>query len=146
MTFNDRFISGAIAGTIAAIAKTIPNFIFNLLGVTNHTYPSLIAAILLKTPHPHSFWPFFLGLVIDAIIGGVVGIVIAYILKTVGNKYLWLKGIIFGNLVWLIGPTILLPLFYSGITISFQYVSLFDHWILGLAMVYLIVKFYPNGK
>jgi hypothetical protein len=143
---NDRLTSGAIAGTIAAIAKTGPNYIFNILGVTRHTYPTLIVMILLKNPKAHSFWPFLLGIIIDSIIGGTLGIIIIYILKISGRRYSWFKGIIFGSLTWLIGPTILLPLFYPELSLNFHYVSLFDHWLFGLATVFFVKKLYPDTE
>lgn len=143
MVIKDRLIAGAISGMIGALAKTLLNYLFFLLGVTRHTYPSLIAMILLKSHGPFHIGALLIGFIIDSVIGGTVGILIIYLLEGVGRRYLWMKGVIFGNLVWLVGPILILPNLHKGLLISFQYISLLDHWVLGVIMVLLIRRFYP---
>jgi hypothetical protein len=129
---------------IAAIIKTRFNYSFYLLGIINHNYPGLILQVLLKAPNKtHSFGHFMLGMFIDSVIGGTLGIVIIYGLILFGRRYLWYKGIFLGSLFWLFGPVITLPHLQPQLSFSFYYISLLYHWILGFVIITLIQRLYP---
>jgi hypothetical protein len=144
MIVSDHLTCGSISDMIAPTTKTLINYGFFLWGITGTNYPGLILEILLKAPQKtHLTCPFLLAMVIDSIIGAFIGIMIIYILKIVGRRYLWYKAIIFGSFIWLIGPVITLPRLYTELSFNFFYISLLDHWILGFVIVTLIDRLYP---
>ncbi len=144
---KDRLASGSITGMIAAVIKTLFNYGFYLLGITNNNYPALILEVLLKAPSKtDSFGPFLFAMFIDSVIGGTLAILIIYGLKIISRWYFWYKGLFLGSLFWLLGPVITLPHLQPELSFSFYYISLLDHWILGVVIITLIERLYPSNQ
>ncbi|KJS87823.1 MAG: hypothetical protein JM58_02970 [Peptococcaceae bacterium BICA1-8] len=146
---RDRILAGTIAGMIATIFKTIPNIILWKMGIVQHSYLHLAAAALISPQDVNTPLGLIIGVAVDIITGGTLGLLIIYLFKITGRDYWWYKGLIIGNAIWLWG---------LGVTINFgaskmvpldpvfRLTSLAEHQIFGLVVAYLIIKWYPESK
>ncbi|MFA5820401.1 MAG: hypothetical protein WC854_14140 [Bacteroidales bacterium] len=145
---KDRILAGTIAGMIAALAKDVPNLILWKLGIVKYSYFTIAASSLLRPQDTTSILGWVLGIIVDIITGGTLGIVIIFLFKLTGRDYWWYKGLIAGNLIWLLGLGILINIGFARIIPIdpiFRITSLFEHQVFGLTAAYLIFTWYPTG-
>lgn len=106
--------------------------------------------ILFDSLHPedvNTVWGMILGVTVDIITGGTLGLLIIYLFKFTGRDYWWYKGLIIGNAIWLWGLGVTINFGASRIVPLdpiFRLTSLVEHQIFGLVGAYLIVKWYPE--
>ncbi len=143
---KDRILAGTIAGMIATFIKTTPNIILWKMGIVDHLYFHIASSALIRPEDVDTIWGLMIGIIVDIITGGTLGLLIIYLFKLTGRDYWWYKGLIVGNLIWLWG---------MGVTINFgaarivpldpiyRLTSLVEHQIFGLSAAYLIIKWYP---
>jgi hypothetical protein len=97
---NDRFIKGVIAGTIAGLAKNIPDiFLHNVLKTSEKSFWDY-ASIIVSGRHPlglfEQTYSFFFEIIFSIFLGLIYILLIPY-LKT---NYNFLRGAIYGGIVW----------------------------------------------
>lgn len=100
---KDRILAGTMAGMTASFLKTIPNIILWRMGVVEHMYLFIASSALISPEDVTKVWGLILGVVVDIITGGTLGLLMIYLLTFTGRDYWWYKGLIVGNIVWLFG-------------------------------------------
>lgn len=144
---RDRILAGTIAGMLATLVKDIPNYILWKMGIVDYLYFHLAASALIRPEDVDTLWGLVLGLVVDIITGGTIGLLIIFLFKATGRDYWWYKGLIAGNLIWLWGLGITINLGFARIVPIdpvFRLTSLIEHQIFGLLAAYLITRWYPE--
>ncbi|MEW6770313.1 MAG: hypothetical protein AB1330_02865 [Bacillota bacterium] len=102
---RDTVYSGTIAGTLGAPVKLAVNLLFYVASVAKTTTLHLSAAALLpkgvalNTPAAS----LTIGVAVCWLVSALSGIIGVYILRLTGRDFLWLKGIIYGGLIWVVG-------------------------------------------
>lgn len=143
---KDRILAGTIAGMAATLVKDAPNLILFKLNIVKYTYFQLAASSLLLPQDVNCTSGLIVGIAVDLITGGSIGIITIMVFKFFGRDYWWYKGLMVGNLVWLWGLGELIN-FGAARIIPFQplfrIISLLEHQAFGLAAAYLIIKLYP---
>ncbi len=144
---KDRILAGTIAGMIAAMVKNIPNIVLYKLGVVHVLYLYIASAALIRTQDINTSLGLILGVIVDIITGGTLGLLIIILFKITGRDYWWYKGLIVGNVIWLFGLGIAINFGASRIVPldpMFRLTSLIEHQIFGLVGAYLIFRWYPE--
>lgn len=104
MNVQDTVASGTVAGTLGGLVKLAINLVLYVIGVAKTTTLHASAAALLPPGAPLGLpSSLMVGLVVDWLIGVGLGILGAYILRLTGRDFLWLKGIVYGGLIWVLG-------------------------------------------
>lgn len=138
---KDRIFIGSMAGTIGTLFKDIPNFIFYKLGIVQCTYANLAASAHLDPGQIHTPIGYIIGITGDMVTGGVLGILLILFLDWSGPDFWWFKGLIIGNGLWLFALGVILNLgtvHFVPADPVFRLMSILDHWLYGLATVYII--------
>lgn len=146
---KDRILAGTMAGMIATLFKTIPNVILWKMGIVQHLYLHVASAALIRPEDVNTVWGLILGVTVDIITGGTLGLLIMYLFKFTGRDYWWYKGLIIGNVIWLWGLGITINFGASRIVPLdpvFRMTSLLEHQIFGLVGAYLIIRWYPETE
>lgn len=144
---KDRILAGTMAGMIAAIIKSVPNIILWKLGIVKHLYFHLASSALVRPEDVDTVLGLILGVVVDVITGGTLGVLIIFLFKATGRDYWWYKGLVMGNAIWLWGLGIGINQGFARIVpfdAVFRLTSLVEHQIFGLIAAYLIIKWYPK--
>ncbi|PKM80807.1 MAG: hypothetical protein CVU89_11705 [Firmicutes bacterium HGW-Firmicutes-14] len=144
---RDSILAGATAGMAATLIKNIPNLILWKTGIVEYIYFHLAASALISPNEVGSPIGLLVGVVVDIITGGTLGILIIYFLKITGKDYWWFKGLIVGNLIWLWGLGVAINFGVARIVPLdpvFRLTSLIEHQIFGLAGSFLIIQWYPG--
>lgn len=146
---KDRILAGTIAGMIATLIKDIPNLILWKLGVVEYTYFHLGSAALVSPQNAGTSIGLVIGIVVDIITGGTLGLLVIYLFNFTGRDYWWYKGLVIGNVIWLFGLGLAINFGVSRIVPNepiFRLISLVEHQIFGLVGAYLIIRWYPETK
>lgn len=101
---QDTVYAGAVAGTLGGLAKLAVNLILYLLGAAKTTTLHMAAAALLPKGTalniPSSLT---VGLAVDWLVAVLLGIIGVCVIRVTGRDFLWLKGAVYGGLIWVIG-------------------------------------------
>ncbi|RPF42829.1 hypothetical protein EDD75_1941 [Thermodesulfitimonas autotrophica] len=101
---RDTVYTGVVAGTAGGLSKLAVNLLLYWAGAAKTTSLHFAAAALLPPNVPLNTLPALLvGFAVDwltAVLGGLAGV---YFLRATGWDFLYLKGIVFGGLLWLVG-------------------------------------------
>jgi hypothetical protein len=146
---KDRILAATIAGMIATMVKTVPNYFLWKFGVVKYFYLHIAASAMVLNRDIDSFTGLAVGFIVDIIMGGTLGIIIIMLLKYFGTDYWWYKGMVAGNIIWLWGLGVLINLGsarLAPVDPLFRLTSLIEHQIFGLVATYLIVRWYPKEK
>jgi hypothetical protein len=146
---QDEVIRWISAGIISSIVKDVLGVITLWTKIVSYHIVFIAADIFMDSPDIRSFKGCLLGLVVDLIIGGSLGMVVGVFLKRTSYDYYLLKGFFLGLLVWLvfIGFIMHTLLFvFSMILIQFNDLiqSMIAHVVYGTLTAYLIIRLDPN--
>lgn len=114
----DRFLRGLVIGFIAVIVKDALNwFSYLVLHFSKSTYAHFMF-VMISGRKPGSIFDVAFGQVFELAFGSVVAVAFIYFAYRTKNKStLWLKGIVFGNAVYLavfsLGTFFKMPLLYD---------------------------------
>ncbi|KJS85152.1 MAG: hypothetical protein JM58_09250 [Peptococcaceae bacterium BICA1-8] len=97
---KDRFTLGLVSGLIATISMSLLNYIFILITPAKNLFSDFVG-IMLFGSKPNSLDQIIIALVAHVFLGGILGIVFAYLLLLITEKNLIIKGITFGTLAFL---------------------------------------------
>lgn len=100
MIIKDKVIHGVMVGLLADTVKLFVNYILYLFKLTPVVFWQITATRFLDKEDIYKPIAYFIGAVADITVSASLGILFVYIIYTVGGKYLFLKGIGFGLLVW----------------------------------------------
>jgi len=134
---KDKIMLGALIGIISVTFKLISNYAMYMLGWTNIVFWQIVAARFLDKNDLSKPAALFIGAVADLTVSAVLGVLFVYFIYFFGRKYLLIKGIGYGLLIWatllgtLLGQSVegKLPQTPSGII-----VTIIAHFIFGLSM------------
>lgn len=98
---NDRSVAGALAGAIGAIAQQVFSLLVKHAGVSNKDFGNFSGIMVMSKIFPGilSHIVQFLG---HLAVGMLFGIIFAQIFKYTSSTYWWLKGMIYGFLLWIL--------------------------------------------
>lgn len=141
---QDPIIFGGIAGIIGTIAKEILDFIFVAIGFSKYSYWNIAASLFILPKDVNRSGGWILGALTDIIASAVFGVILLYVIKFTGRKYLYIKGIGFGWFIWVLFFGVVINLHVVRITptdIGTSLSSFFEHLIFGLTTAWGIHKF-----
>ena len=96
---KDRFTNGLIAGAVAGVIANLLGFIQYALGLTEYIYyhySSLLIFGRLPLMTSEIAWLTITNIVFTAVFGAIF----AYLTLLIGNKYIYIKAILYGSIVW----------------------------------------------
>ncbi len=148
---EDEVICWITAGVISSIVKDVFGVITLWSQMVTYHIFFIAADIFMNSPDIYSAKGCFLGLVVDLIIGGFLGMVIGIFLKQTGYRFYLLKGLFLGLIVWLvfIGFIMhtLLAVFSTVLTQFNDLIqSVIAHMIFGMLAAYLIILLSPKQR
>ncbi|NLC51648.1 MAG: hypothetical protein GX764_05005 [Firmicutes bacterium] len=142
MAMSDRYLIGTAAGIIAAALKIALNWIFFFFDMTLVTEAHL-GAMLVSPDNVEIPAALFMGAVIHLLLGTVFDVLLMFFLHASGKDYYWLKGGIYGALLWLVFFLLIPSLLFSEQTfrnVITAAVHLITNVVFGFAASFLIVK------
>lgn len=103
-------MAGTFAGILGDLVKLAVNLVLYIIGVAGTTSLHIAAAALLPARVAQGPPFLMLGLVVEMLVAAGLGILGAYLVRATGRDFLWLKGIVYGGIIWVIGYGLLAPL------------------------------------
>ena len=115
---KDRFVAGGIAGLVASITCDIIGVIYKSLGWTDRTFNDYATIVLTNEIYSdQGFWGLILSIISHAAVCMIFGVVFAYLIIFTSSNYLYLKGLGYSLVIWLLlnafGTILKLPLFLN---------------------------------
>jgi hypothetical protein len=140
---NDRLVAGGFAGFVASVTCDIVGIFYKFVGWTDRTFNDYSTIVLTYQVYSTKG---FLGLIISTIshaaICMILGVVFTYLIKFTSSNYLYIKGLGYSLVIWLLlntfGTLLNLPLFRK-MPLNVAYATLSTALIYGL-MVSLTLK------
>ncbi|TGE32197.1 hypothetical protein [Desulfosporosinus sp. Sb-LF] len=113
---KDRFVAGGIAGLIASITCDIVGIIYKSLGWTDRTFNDYATIILTNQIYSEKgIFGLILSMISHAAVCMIFGVIFAYIIMFTSSNYLYIKGLGYSLVIWLLlntfGTLLNLPLF-----------------------------------
>ena len=113
---KDRFVAGGIAGFVASIICDIVGVIYKSLGWTDRTFNDYATVILTYQIYSkEGIFGLILSIITHAAVCMIFGVIFAYIIMFTSSNYLYIKGLGYGLVIWLLlntfGTILNLPLF-----------------------------------
>ena len=135
---EDHLVAGVVAGIAGISVQTIYALLIKYFGLTDRIYIDFAQVIIMSENRP-GISAFFIGLIAQLVIGGMFGVVFAFIEKFTSSRYYLLKGVFFGAVLWFLltgfGTMWRLPVFHEMPTYA-AYSSLIGALIYGIALAY----------
>lgn len=100
--FKDKLVTGIIVGLLADAVKLTVNYISFRLGFAKVVFWQMIAALFLERRDVFTPLGLIIGGVADIVITSLLGIIFIYTISYIGSENLWIKGIGFGMVVWVV--------------------------------------------
>lgn len=98
---NDRSVAGAIAGLVAAFVQEMSAYVLKYLGFSNKSFIDY-ASVLVLFHRANSFMEHVVAWLGHFSVGIILGILFAQIFMITSSKYLFLKGIFYGFVLWFV--------------------------------------------
>jgi len=132
---KDRFVAGGIAGLVASITCDIVGVIYKSLGWTDRTFNDYATIVLTNEIYSdQGFWGLILSIISHAAVCMIFGVVFAYLIMFTSSNYLYLKGLGYSLVIWLLlnafGTILKLPLF-ENMPLNVAYLTLSTALIYG---------------
>ena len=113
---KDRFVAGGIAGFVASITCDIVGVIYKSLGWTDRTFNDYATVILTYQIYSkEGIFGLILSIITHAAVCMIFGVIFAYIIMFTSSNYLYIKGLGYSLVIWLLlntfGTILNLPLF-----------------------------------
>jgi hypothetical protein len=97
---NDRFTNGLIAGLVAGVVMSIFDLISHfVLGITEILYLDWAAVLILGYRYS-TFLEAVIGQIGQLFFSAIMGVLFAFLLALTSSRYYWLKGWVYGLVVW----------------------------------------------
>jgi hypothetical protein len=107
---QDMVCAGTIAGTLGALVKLAVNLLLCVASIAKTTTLHLSAALLPKGVALNTAGSLTTGVAVCWLVSALLGTIGVYILRLTGRRFLWLKGILYGGLIWVVGYSYLATL------------------------------------
>lgn len=98
---NDRSTAGAIAGLVGAFIQEMSAIVLKYLGFTNRSFIDY-ASILIMFHTAHSFMELVVAWIAHFAVGITMGLLFVQVFMITSSKYLFLKGIFYGFVLWFV--------------------------------------------
>lgn len=138
----DTTLTGLISGMAGSTICLILGLIVRWAGLTDRTFDNLAQVFILSKENP-GLLAFIMGSVVHLGIGGGCGVLFVHYISSTSQKYLIIKGISFGTMVFILfvgfGNYFRMPLFTNMLPLSS-----FLLWI--LSMIYGLILSYTYNK
>ena len=139
MNISDKIFPGVIIGILADAVKLLVNYILYFLGFADVVFWQVTASRFLDKKYLFMPTAYFIGAVADITVTAGLGVVFVFLIYYIGSKHLYLKGIGYGLVIWvvifgtLLGQSVQekLPQNPSGIV-----VTIVAHLFFGLALAF----------
>jgi hypothetical protein len=141
---QDPIIFGGMAGVAGTIAKEAADFLSVAVGFSQETYWHVAASIFVLPKDTMKPGGWFLGAVADMVTGAFLGILLLYLIKFSGKNYLYLKGLGFSWLIWLVLFGLVVNLHIVRISptdIGTSLSAFIEHSVFGLTAAWFIGKY-----
>ncbi len=117
MVIEDRVTRAFLAGTAGAVAQDIYVYIAKLAGLTDRTYLDY-ARIMIMFKNHDGVLATIVSIIGHMITDMLFAVLFVYFIKVTSAKYMYLKGIIYGGVIWFIliglGTLFRLPVFTTA--------------------------------
>lgn len=140
---KDRVMAGVLIGLLANVIKLSVNYLGFLLNFTPVVFWQMVAAQFLAREDLFRPAAYLIGAAADLAMTALLGAAFVYVIRFIGEEYLYIKGLGFGLTVWAI-------LFGSFFTARIQekippepsaiLVTLVAHSIFGLSLAFFTEK------
>ena len=111
---KDKIIIGLLIGLLADAVKLTFNFLSFKLNFTPVVFWQLVSATVLEKEDVFTPLGILIGGITDIIVTMFLGVIFIYLIYLTGKENLWIKGIGFGMLVWLIFFVVVRGLLVQG--------------------------------
>jgi len=101
MLKNDRMIAGAISGMLASVIQEIYANTTTVLGFSNRDFGDY-AGVLVMSQNYQGLLAHVIQLLAHISVGALFGIIFAALFRYATSNYWWLKGIIYGSVLWVL--------------------------------------------
>lgn len=143
MIIKDKVITGVIVGLLADMVKLSVNYVLYLFKLTPVVFWQITATKFLDKDDLYKPIAYFIGGIADITVSAALGVLFVYIIHFVGSKYLFIKGVGYGFLIWvgifgtLLGQSVKgkIPQEPAGIL-----VTIIAHFFFGLALSFFTWK------
>lgn len=116
---KDRFVAGGITGLVASITCDIVGVIYKSLGWTDRAFNDYATILLTNQIYSDKGIPgLILSFASHAAVCLIFGVIFAYLIMITSSNYLYIKGLGYGFVIWLLlnafGNILNLPLFKNA--------------------------------
>lgn len=98
---KDRLTPGFIAGVLGSILQRVYFWVVAFFGISDKSYTDYGKIIIMYKPFK-GVLAFVIGFIFVLIIGGLLGIVVSYVIKNTSSRFYILKAVLVGISAWLI--------------------------------------------
>lgn len=98
---NDRSVAGAISGSVAALIQEIYGSLVKYVGISDKDFGDF-AGVMIMSKNYQGIFAHIVQWIAHIGIGMLFGIIFAQIFKYTSSKYWWLKGLIYGLILWVL--------------------------------------------
>lgn len=98
---NDRSTAGAIAGLVGAFIQEMSAIVFKYLGFTDRSFIDY-ASVMIMFHTAHSFMEHVVAWTAHFAVGIMLGLLFVQVFMITSTKYLLLKGIFYGFILWFV--------------------------------------------
>lgn len=139
---KDRLVAASIAGSIGSIVTIVSGVIFKSLGWTDRAFFDYSTTLFGKTTYlDKGLLGFLMGVITEVAVCIIYAIIFAYIIKVTSSRYLYIKGLMYGLVLWMLlsslGTMYNIPLF-SEIPLNAAYTSLFSALAYGFVVAWIL--------
>jgi len=139
---KDRLVAASIAGSIGSIVTIVSGVIFKSLGWTDRAFFDYSTTLFGKTTYSDKgLLGFLMGVITEVAVCIIYAIIFAYIIKVTSSRYLYIKGLMYGLVLWMLlsslGTMYNIPLF-SEIPLNAAYTSLFSALAYGFVVAWIL--------
>jgi hypothetical protein len=118
---EDRLVVGGIAGLIGAAVQNAYSYIIVGLNLARYTYSDFATTVLTNRLYSDPLG-LLAGFIAYLSVGVILGVLFAYLVAATGSEYLYIKGLIYGFILWFLltgfGTVFGLPTFIGLAPIS----------------------------
>lgn len=96
---SDRFVAGAIAGSIGASIQVVYGYLVEALGIADRSFEDF-GEVFIMSANMTGTMADFVGIISQLSNGAIFGIIMAYIISLTSIKFYIVKGLIYGTILW----------------------------------------------
>lgn len=138
--FNDRLITGALAGLAGAVIRDTYSLTLKATGLTDRSFIDFAQVLVMSRPST-GIIAFLVGLISDLGVAALLGVIFAYLISFTSDKFYIFKGLGYGIIVWIsamiLGNAFNFPLF-ENVSATLALATLIGNVIFGLAAAFAL--------